>query len=371
MPHPVPIGIIQEYEAFWNGTNTNALVSLSSTPGDFKDSARAKGLFKPWMEDTDWLFAKATDKAYKTGDFTYLNEFLEMYAYQCEETVYAGVGYPMFVSNLGAGSLAAMLTGYSYLAENTVWFELDEPWPYDRILALDGFHPYADTVLKTMETVVRHLRGRAVISNIDIGGLADVLSSMRRCDGLLYDLYDYPEEATQALDLLLKFWFKAHDAVDTILRSANGSLYTHWVGTLSNQPFYPHQCDVSALVGPEPFRRLLLPTLAAEMARFPATMYHLDGSHEIVHLDALCESSTLRAIQWVPEPGTLFHDEQYYPLYKRIIEHGRKIIFSWWYGTSDDLRSLFKIFPREAFFVAVGGKDTAEHAEYLRIAEGR
>ena len=371
MPHPVSAGIIQHHEAFWNGTNKDALLSISSVSADFHDSARKKGLVKPWMEGTWWYFAKATEMAHSTGDFTCVEDALKLYAHQYEMTTYAGVGYPMFFANLGAGALAALLTGYSYLDDNTVWFELDKAWPYEKILSLDSFHPYADTVFKVMEMTAEHLRGRAVVSNIDMGGLADVLSSMRRCDGILYDFYDYPAEVIQALDLLLKFWFKAHDTIDALLRTSNGNLYTHWVGNLSTRPFYPHQCDVCALVGPEQFREFILPSLAAEMARFPATVYHLDGSHEIVHLDALCESPTLRAIQWVPEPGVPFYDERYYPLYKRIIELGRKIIFSGWPGSCDSLRGLFKMFPREAFFITVGGKDIAEHAEFLRVAEGR
>jgi len=372
MSRPVPVGIIQQYDAFWNAKNQDALLYMGYDTADVKVSAQAKGLFKPWMDTSlHWGFAAAVNLAYKTGDSTYVSDILELHVERLSLTRYAGAGFPTFTANLGAGSLAAMLTGYAHLYQDTVWFELDEPWPYERILALNDFHPYADTVMAAMKMTAERLGGLAVLSVNDLGGLADVLSSLRRCDGILYDLHDCPDDVAKALGHILKFWLRAHKETQAILEPVNGGLYTHWMQLLAPHPYYPHQCDACALIGPQHFRELILPSLAAEMAHFPATVYHLDGSHCIVHLDALCESPTLKAIQWVPEPGVTYHDEQYHPLYARILELGRKIVFTGWRGDADDMRRFFKRFPREAFFISTGVKDAAEAAEYLRVAEGR
>jgi hypothetical protein len=169
----------------------------------------------------------------------------------------------------------------------------------------------------------------------------------------------------------LTFWLRAHKETEAIIHPANGGLYTHWMHLLASHPYYPNQCDACALIGPGHFRDLILPSLSAEMAHFPATVYHLDGSHCIPHLDALCESPTLKAIQWVPEPGVAHHDARYFPLYTRILELGRKIVFTGWRGDADDLRLFFARFPREAFFLTAGVKDSAEAAKYMKAAEGK
>ena len=371
MVGPVSAGIIEQYREFWRHQNNNALLYIKHQASE--NLAHEKGLVKPWMTMPSewWGFAEAVNLAYNSGDFTYVRELLDLIAYEIKQIGYAGVGYPMFKANLGAGSLAAMITGFSRLGDNTVWFELDEPWPYDRIISVDSFSPYADTIRLAMQLATEYLGGLAVISQNDLGGLADVLSSLRRNDGFLYDLYDNPNEVKQALDTLKKLWFRAYEETDALLKPVNGGLHTHWINLLSEEPYYPHQCDACALFGPEHFRELILPSLADEMVRFPATAYHLDGSAQICHLDALCESPTLKVIQWVPEPNTLQNDEQYYPLYRQIIENGRKIAFTDWRSDAADLRRFFKVFPCEAFFISLWANDTSECTEYLQIAEGK
>jgi len=181
MNRPVMPEIVSQYDAFWNGSNQNALLYAGYETADIRKAADEKGLIKPWMDiGLHWGFAKAVGLAHTTGDFSYVRDILDFHAFRLSLTEYAGVGYPAFVADLGAGSLAAMLSGYAYPDGNTVWFELDEPWEYERILSLTDFHPYADTVMEAMRMTADRLNGMAVISVNDFGGLADILSSLRR-----------------------------------------------------------------------------------------------------------------------------------------------------------------------------------------------
>ena len=86
------------------------------------------------------------------------------------------------------------------------------------------------------------------------------------------------------------------------------------------------QCDGSAMFSPEMFREFVLPGLKEQTEYIDYTMYHLDGTQSIVHLDAILEIEKLNAVEWTPqagEPGGT--DPRWYPLYRKILESGKSL----------------------------------------------
>ena len=354
--------IISRYKNFWDGANTDALVSISYDKGGA--DAGEKGLLKPWMAGSaEWIFARAVIRAYETGDHSAVTEAFDVMEHELERTAYAGAGYPYANMNTGAGCVAAFITGYANFYNDTVWFELGEPWDYEKIISLphDFTTPFAETQLAAVEAAAKRFGGGAVITPLDLGGLADVLSSLRRTDGFLYDMIDRPDDVKEALHVLRAIWKHFHDRMTAIIEPANDGLYTSWTRMLSDSLYYPSQCDACAMISPAMFDEFVWPTLSDEMSSYGRTLYHLDGSGEAPHLDTMCKNPSLKVIQWVPEPAAGHADAVYYPIYEKIIALGRKIIFDGFRGTRGELAALLKRFPCEAFcvFLEADGYDDA------------
>jgi len=354
MPAVLP-EIITQFKQFWNGTNTSPLIGVSY--GKRADNAR---LLKPWMKgDAGWAFARAVIRAHETGDMSAISDALDVMEDELDNRGHLGCSYGTINLNTGAGCAAAFITQYARFYSGTVWFELEEPWGYDKIIALQPglTTPYAETTFKAVETAAARFKGRAPLTTLDLGGLADVLSSLRRTEGFFYDLADRPEEAKAGLNALRAVWKSFHDRMAAIIQPANNGLHTSWTRVLSDTPYYPSQCDACAMVSPAMFDDVIWPTLNDEISAYEKTLYHLDGTGEAVHLDTMCSNPSLRVIQWVPEPTVGHADPQYFPIYEKIIALGRRIVFNGFRGEVSELTGLLKRFPKEAFCVFLDAPD--------------
>ena len=361
--------IISRFKDFWDGRNADVLMNVVYNKD--KKSAADAGLMKPWMEGSaGWLFARAVLRANETGSLGAVREALDVIEFNLEREGYAAEGFPDVSLNTGAGCVAAFITGYARFYSETVWFELERPWPYEKILAFPFNHttPFAETTLEAVRIAAERFAGRAVVSPLDLGGLADVLSSLRRTDGFFYDMIDNPNEVKEALRVVRGIWKNFHDRMAAILAEANGGLHSSWTRTLSDTLYYPSQCDACAMISPAMFDEFIWPTLNEEFNDYDKTLYHLDGSGEIPHLETLCSNPALRVIQWVPEPALCQHDESYLPLYKKIIGLGRKITFNGFKGTREDLKKFLKILPREAFYITIWANDYDDAMRWLEAA---
>ena len=366
-------GIRQQYREWWDCKNKDALMFVTY-PKPGRKTPEEMNLVKPWMDGhTEWIFARAIGRAYADGDMRPVEDAVRVMALELENEAYAGAGYPAVTLNSGAGCVAAIISEYARYYAETVWFELDEPWSYEKIRGLpaDCTTRFAEVTLEAVKLAAKHLGGSAVISQLDLGGLADVLSSLRRTDGFLYDMKDRPEDVKAALEIIQAIWKHWHDRVETELDKANGGLHTSWVRALSDTVYYPSQCDACAMISPEMFREFIMPTLSKEFNFYERTAYHLDGSGEIPHLGIMCEEPALAAIQWVPEPAVSHWDEQYHPLYDAIIGHGRRIIFNSFKGGPYELKRFLGRFPRESFLITAHAKDEDEAVQWINAGEGK
>ena len=100
--------------------------------------------------------------------------------------------------------------------------------------------------------------------------------------------------------------------------------YTDWSSLLSSEPSYVIQSDFSYMIGTDMFTEFELPNLAGFCSLLPRTMYHMDGSGQIRHLEKLLKLPGLKAIQWVPGDGSP-PCGHYRELYERIERAGMNI----------------------------------------------
>ncbi|NLF16067.1 MAG: hypothetical protein GX595_02265 [Lentisphaerae bacterium] len=173
-----------------------------------------------------------------------------------------------------------------------------EDWSTALPLRLDPANPWWQRMLAFCAALAEGFAGRMVVAHLDLHSNLDALSAIRSPERLCMDLIDHPE----AID-------RARRGLDAIYRQVYDGLYQAGgmarTGTLGWVPAYHPvktntiQCDFAALIGPEHFRRFVMPALEAEAAYLEHTVYHLDGPECLVHLDDLCAIPGLDCIQWV------------------------------------------------------------------------
>ena len=64
------------------------------------------------------------------------------------------------------------------------------------------------------------------------------------------------------------------------------------------------QCDFCYMIGPEQFKKFVLPELAVSCKKLTNPFYHLDGPGQLPHLDYLLSIPELKGIQCVPGDGS-------------------------------------------------------------------
>jgi len=86
------------------------------------------------------------------------------------------------------------------------------------------------------------------------------------------------------------------------------------------------QCDSSAMFSPRMYKRFVVPALTAHCAWLDYSLYHLDGTQAMIHLDSLLAIEPLDAIEWTPQAGieTGGH-KRWYELYRRILAGGKSV----------------------------------------------
>lgn len=298
---------LAEYEKYWNREPLSRPILNIST--------RVKEQYKkPESIEQKWL-----DENYIVN--------AALHAHQNRD--YVAEGVPFLFTNLGAGCLAACIGGNYNLSENTLWF--------DRNPVIDDWENFPEIKFDRNSEMWQHVERiqkkgfeypEINTSITDIGGVLDVICSLRGTENMLYDLYDYPDEVKEFTKYVTKLWFEAFDLQKEAVKNA-GQPYNNWMNIPSSKPWYPLQCDFSYMISPAQFEEFVLPHLVEQVNYLERSVYHLDGIGEIPHLDMLLDIDGLTAIQWVPGAGQLPKwDEKWIPLLQKIQAKNKNIVLN-------------------------------------------
>jgi hypothetical protein len=85
------------------------------------------------------------------------------------------------------------------------------------------------------------------------------------------------------------------------------------------------QCDLSVMISPKMFERLVIPELEQQMEWLAYPVYHFDGIEQERHLSHLLGLPKLRAIQWTNVDGQA-PPRAYMSVLKRIQAAGKNLI---------------------------------------------
>ena len=252
-------------------------------------------------------------------------EIIDRIDWELSQLEFLGDAFPYVnFDTFGPGILGAFLGAELDNSSGRVWFHPPEDLEIgDLHFEFDESNIWFRRIIEVYEAAIEYWGDSVVIGLPDLGGPADILSTFRPGDKLLYDLYDHPSEVKRLIDEIHDLWFEAYNRLHQLLeRRTQG--FTDWSGIFQSEPGYMVQCDFCYMIGPEMFDEFIKPDLQRTFRRLPQNFYHLDGVGQLPHLDSLLEISELRGIQWVPGAGQPEHD-QWPEVYERIAEADKLI----------------------------------------------
>lgn len=252
------------------------------------------------------------------------SEVAKCYRDSFETNLYLGDAFPHFYMR-STGILGAML-GQTYTIDverGTIWFEemvgkeLDDIHPqltvdnklYQR--GLDLIHAFQE-----------EFKDEIALGIPNLGGMMDIVESMRGANNSLMDLYDDPDEIIRLNDDIYNAYeFAYKNYIDAIVKEDTLG-YTGWIPLLSQKPYFISQCDFCCMIGPDQFDEFITETLKKEAKLIDRSFYHLDGPGAVKHLDTIIQCG-FDGIQWINGAGSKpLDDEAWTQIYKKVHEAG-------------------------------------------------
>jgi len=284
-----------------------------------------------------------------------------------QATRYYGDAYPRWFVNMGPGILAGFLGAEVNSAPDTVWFSPPEVQSVQQLRP--RYQPdnrWWQRAQDLTRTAVALWGPQVQVSHTDLGGNLDVLASLRTTEGLLFDLYDAPEDVARVAREITTLWLEYYDRLDAIICPTDPAAprcrgRSPWAPIWSRETTYMFQSDFAYMISPAMFERYVAPDLVTCCEHIEHGFYHLDGPAQIQHLDLLLDIPRLRGIQWIPGDGNPPPD-QWLDVLKRIIDGGKLCQV---YISAEGALRIVRNLGGKGFLLAIQDKMTAAEAADL------
>lgn len=315
----------QRFIAWWQheGPVLNVLAPRSNTPGSIEHQQA------PFF----YLFSGLDTLADYPDQAALQDAWLDPVQRACraerhlDSIYFTGDAFPQYDTHLGPGNLATFLGAEPEFALDTVWYHpcISDPDTHPP-LRFDPENPWFLRQKAILEEGVRVSQGRYPVTIPDLVEGLDILSALRDPQHLLLDLIERPGYVQERLAEINQVYFQVFEQFYEIVRGSwGGNVFSafHIWGPGKTAKV---QCDAAAMISPRMFREFAVPTLAEQCAWLDYSMYHLDGTQAIPHLDALLEIEELDAIEWTPQVSLpQGGDPLWYNLYRRILRAGKSV----------------------------------------------
>jgi hypothetical protein len=288
----------------------------------------------------------------------YLNYRMSRYSYKADIL-------PVANTQLGPGSLAAVLGAELEGREDTIWIR--ENPAFDNHILLDETNRWYQLHLDLLKACKAKAQGHYRVGCPDLMEGLDVLAGLKGSDQVLMDIMLEPDKTLEQLQAINDSYFKVFDAIyDRI--NEDGEMTFCYFSLWGPGKTSKLQCDISIMISPEDFRTFSLPFLKEQCNKIDYTLYHLDGVDAIRHLDALLEIENLNAIQWTPGYGQpQGGDPVWYDLYKKILAGGKSVMANW--VQPNELQPLLDNVGNQGLHINIDFKSEKEIDEALNIVE--
>ena len=305
---------------------------------------------------------KATDNHQKWFDPQWRAEYLDWYVgHSCLKADML----PVANTQLGPGSLAAILGARFEGGEDTIWIHPDPDFTDDFVFNPDSANYRIHKEL--LKACKARANGNYYVGMPDLMEGLDVLAAMKGTDKVLLDTVMQPEVVERQLKYINEVYFKVFDELYEIIREGDEMAFCYFSSWAPGK-MTKLQCDISTMISEDDYRRFVQPFLREQCQKIPYTLYHLDGVGALHHLPAILEIEELKAVQWTPGVGEpQGGDPKWYDLYRKILSAGKSIMACW--VTLDQLRPLLDNIGGDGIHLEMDFKNEDEVEQALRIVE--
>ena len=272
---------------------------------------------------------------------------------------------PVANTQLGPGSLAAILGGVFECGEDTIWIH---PAPtFDESIPFDPMHPNYLLHKQLLKACKERAQGHYYVGIPDLMEGLDILAALKGTDQALMDTVMQPEVVEWQMQRINDIYFQVFDELYDIIREGDEMAFCYF-STWAPGRMTKLQSDISTMLSEDDYRRFVQPFIREQCQRIDYTLYHLDGVGAIRHLPALLEIDELDAIQWTPGVGEpQGGDKKWHDLYRRILDGGKSVMCSW--VTLDELPLLLDNIGTEGVHLEMDFHNEEEVEQALEMVE--
>ncbi len=272
---------------------------------------------------------------------------------------------PVANTQLGPGSLAAILGGVLEGGEDTIWIH---PAPnFNDEIVFDESNPAWLLHKDLLRACKAKAKGNYFVGMPDLMEGLDIIAALKGTDKVLLDTVLQPDVLERQVRQINDIYFRVFDELYDIIREGDEMAFCYfssWApGKMSKL-----QCDISTMISTDDYRRFVQPFIREQCQKIDYTLYHLDGVGAMHHLPALLEIDELNAIQWTPGVGQpQGGSAKWYDLYKQILAGGKSIMASW--VTLDELRPLLDNIGVDGVHLEMDFHNEEEVAKAMEIVD--
>ena len=306
--------------------------------------------------------APAKDLSQKWFDPQWRAEYLDWYV--AHSSLKADI-LPVANTQLGPGSLAAILGGVFEGGEDTMWIHPNPDFTDE--IVFNPEHPNWILHKELLKACKAKANGHYFVGMPDLMEGLDVLAALKGTDRVLLDTVMQPEILEQQMQQINDIYFKVFDELYDIIREGDEMAFCYfssWApGKMSKL-----QSDISTMISQDDYRRFVQPFIREQCQKIDYTLYHLDGVGAMHHLPALLEIEELNAIQWTPGVGEpQGGSPKWYDLYKKILAGGKSVMACW--VTLDELKPLLDHIGADGVHLEMDFHNEKEVEQAMRIVE--
>lgn len=270
---------------------------------------------------------------------------------------------PMADTNIGPGSLSLFLGSEPGFSPQTVWFEpafedVDDPESLPP-LKFDPENKWWKITEATCREGAALAKGKYAVGCPDLIENLDIISSLRGNQKIMFDLIERPEWVKEKISEINQVFFEAYQRVYDIIKLEDGSSCFGAFGLWGDGKTVKVQCDASAMISPDMFKEFVVPALTEQCAWLDNSLYHLDGTQCICHLDHVLEIEELDAVEWTPQAGVeQGGSPRWYDFYHRVLDAGKSLQIVG--ATGEEVIPLLDELGPKGVYIMAGCKDAAE-----------
>ncbi|HBG28231.1 MAG: hypothetical protein A2Y10_12890 [Planctomycetes bacterium GWF2_41_51] len=296
------------------------------------------------------------------------------YSARYNEYVLSNLDYPLDIlpiakPDLGPGSLCLFLgSDIKDFSEKTIWYD---PADFDIFAKPFEFEPeckWWQIQQKIIRKNLEYSKGRYMVGFPDLIENLDIMASLLGTENLLFALTEKPQKIKEKIFEINQIYFEVYNRIYEMIKDEKGCACFGAFNLWAPGKVAKVQCDVSVLISPSMFKDIVIPALDEQCRWLDYSMYHIDGSAELRHLDNLLKIENLKAFEWTPEPTVPSGGSaQWFDLYKRILAAGKSLQLI--HIKPQEVETIFENLGTNGLYLAVDCDTPAEFEQIEKIHE--